>query len=876
MAWIPTPRYHHSSKCWKLLWKPQWLEGKGNLVRRKNLRLGIGEFLFSHSTTLLFVSIVLLVSRFTYAQPVVWEGKVLPGTRELVFDGDPAVHMLEGMHTFLDIQIRQVRNQRIATWEKLLPNDSATIQEHHEKIEAELERLRERLRHICGVRDHLAPEPELLSRSRISQNSLLARSELVEIHEVSWPAFDDVTGEGLLLLPVGREVSANVIAIPDADQDPEEIVGLAQGPSAHSAWALRLAEAGCRVLVPVLVSRRIQPVYRVKLTEREYIYRSAYELGRHVLGYEVQKILAGLQALRQIDRKRETSEETGGREPPLAVIGWGEGGQLALLAGAICGGKGFRWPKAAANPAWPASAWYTTEQGCSQSDNPLRLQLVAVSGFFGPREVMWQEPIDRNIFGFLKHFGCAELAALAAPAVVVIEAAPSPAVTVPAGLGGSPGKIVPPSQEELAEEFRRAQMLTDKLKLFIPGSELPALVANNSGSGTPFGDETLLVILRKLGIPTPARAASQSPLEIFRRPDPATRRSGQLHELERHNQWLLEESTFVRREKFPWTDTGIAKKASLEEYSQAIEPYREFFSREVIGTLDLPLADPRPRTRRWKETEAWVGYEVMLEVFEPSVIAYGILLIPKDLRPQERRPVVVCQHGLEGRPQDTIEGDHRAYHDYAAKLAERGFIVFAPQNPYIFGDKFRLLQRKLNPLGCTLFSLIIPQHRQILNWLKSLPFVDGTRIAFYGLSYGGKTAMRVPAVLTDYCLSICSADFNEWVWKNAATNTRGRYSYVFTGEYEIFEFDLGSTFNYAEMAALIAPRPFMVERGHYDGVAPDERVAYEFAKVRYLYAATLGIPERCAIEWFVGPHTIHGQGTFEFLHRFLNWPDPQK
>jgi hypothetical protein len=392
----------------------------------------------------------------------------------------------------------------------------------------------------------------------------------------------------------------------------------------------------------------------------------------------------------------------------------------------------------------------------------------------------------------------------------------------------------------------------------------------------PFGDETLLAILGKLGIPTPARSAWQSRLEIFRKLDPAPRRSRQLHELERHNQWLLEESPFVRREKFPWTDTGIAKKATLEEYSQAIEPYREFFSREVIGTIDLPLADPRPRTRRWKETDAWVGYEVMLEVFEPSVFAYGILLIPKDLRPQERRPVVVCQHGLEGRPQETIEGDHRAYHDYAAKLAERGFVVFAPQNPYIFGDKFRLLQRKLNPLGCTLFSLIIPQHRQILNWLKTLPFVDGTRIAFYGLSYGGKTAMRVPAVLTDYCLSICSADFNEWVWKNAATNTRGRYSYVFTGEYEIFEFDLGSTFNYGEMAALIAPRPFMVERGHYDGVAPDETVAYEFAKVRYLYAATLGIPERCVIEWFVGPHTIHGQGTFEFLHRFLNWPVPQK
>ena len=216
---------------------------------------------------------------------------------------------------------------------------------------------------------------------------------------------------------------------------------------------------------------------------------------------------------------------------------------------------------------------------------------------------------------------------------------------------------------------------------------------------------------------------------------------------------------------------------------------------------------------------------------------------------------------------------YKFYKSFAAKLAERGFITFAPQNPYLFGDRFRTLQRKANPLKKTLFSVIVPQHQQIVNWLVSLPYVDPNRIAFYGLSYGGKTAMRVPPLVKGYCLSICSADFNEWIWKNASTGSLGlKYSYVWTCEYEIFEFDLGNTFNYAEMAALIAPRPFMVERGHFDAVAPDEMVAYEFAKVRNLYAAQLKIPNRCEIEWFVGPHTIHGVGTFDFLHKNLNCP----
>jgi hypothetical protein len=297
---------------------------------------------------------------------------------------------------------------------------------------------------------------------------------------------------------------------------------------------------------------------------------------------------------------------------------------------------------------------------------------------------------------------------------------------------------------------------------------------------------------------------------------------------------------------------------------------REFFYEEVIGHFPNKVLPPKPRTRKAYDNDKWTGYEVVLDVY-PDVIAYGLLLVPKDLKKDERRPVVVCQHGLEGRPQDVIgEKAVDIYAAFAGKLAEQGFVTFAPQNLYIFRDKFRTLQRKANPLKKTLFSVITPQHQQIVDWLKTLPFVDGKRIGFYGLSYGGKTAMRVPALVTDYALSICSADFNEWVDKNAST--RNPRSYVNTMEYEIFEFDLGSTFNYAEMAALIAPRPFMVERGHFDGVADDWTVAWEYSKIRHLYAARLKIPERTEIEWFVGPHKINGVGTYAFLHKHLNWP----
>jgi hypothetical protein len=171
----------------------------------------------------------------------------------------------------------------------------------------------------------------------------------------------------------------------------------------------------------------------------------------------------------------------------------------------------------------------------------------------------------------------------------------------------------------------------------------------------------------------------------------------------------------------------------------------------------------------------------------------------------------------------------------------------------------------------SLFSFIIGQHDQLLRWLESLPFVDGKRIAFYGLSYGGETAVRVPTVLARYSLSICSADFNSWTRKVAATDER--FSFMYTIEWEMPYFNMGSTFDYAEMAYLMIPRPFMVERGHHDRVARDQWVAHEYAKVRWLYTQ-LGLADKTAIEYFNGGHTINGEGTFEFLQKQLNWPKP--
>ena len=385
--------------------------------------------------------------------------------------------------------------------------------------------------------------------------------------------------------------------------------------------------------------------------------------------------------------------------------------------------------------------------------------------------------------------------------------------------------------------------------------------------GSDLALETLLQMLQMKPAkgwktaPPPARKSQMKTL-----PD---RQKRQVEELVEYNQRLLRFSEYERIDNF-WRKLPTDDR---NNWDAQCEPHRIRLWRDVIGQFPPANIPVNPRSRKIQETDKWTCYEVVLDVWQ-DVYAWGYLLVPKDIRSGVKRPVVVCQHGLEGVPNDVVTRDEkersfRYYKGFAAELADRGFVTFAPHNPYRGRDAFRVLQRKANPLGRSIFSVIIAQHNRIIDWLEKLPYVDKTRIGFYGLSYGGKTAMRVPALVPRYCLSICSADFNEWIKKN--TTVDSRYSYVFTGEYEMFEYNLGHTFNYAEMAALIAPRPFMVERGHKDGVAPDEWVAYEYAKVRRLYA-NLGIPERTEIEFFNGPHSINGKSTYEFLHHHLNWP----
>ena len=746
----------------------------------------------------------------TYSTNLINAQKNLPNT-SLLEKGDLGTKMVSDIGVWLDIKTKENHTLRN---EQFLVNASKIAQDPKA-----LEKKKQTLKSILGIIDSTNKTEDLELLETLNKPALIYENKQYKIFKIRWNVVEGLHGEGLLVEPKEKP-TAQIIAIPPPDITPESFCGLTNDKTVSMGKIL--ADLGCRVIVPTIIDRKqgfsnnLDIPRKTNIPRREFIYRMAYEMGYQINGLEIQKLLP---LINWFSFKDPTI--------PIGVAGNGDGAFQALILSFL--------------------------------DN--RIQSSWIDGYSLNRNKTWSEPLDRNIWNYLKYFSDAELVSLS-KASTLISGFSYPlykgALKIENLNQAAPGILTAPTKNLIIEEN---EILVSFLK------------AMNSEKKVLFENTSSVLTLAQLGakfISTISNVKSapineNSPVSMNFNPEAEERQQRQFNELISFIQKSWRKSDKVRQ-------TLISKhdSSTVEKWEKSSEPLREYFSEEVIGKLPAATLKPNPRSRIIYENKDFTGYEVALDIHE-NVFAYGILLVPTKIKAGEKRPVVVCQHGLEGKPTDVCDPDKKTqyYNSFGAELARKGYIVFAPQNPYLGRDLFRELQRKANPLGLSLFSFIVQQHQITLDWLKTLPFVQPDKIGFYGLSYGGKTAMRVPAILKDYCLSICSGDFNEWVGKNVLVDYHG--SYMWTYEYEMYEFNLGQTFNYAEMAMLIAPRPFMVERGHSDGVGIDEMVGWEYAKVRRFYAF-LGIPEKTEIEFFKGGHEINSKDTFAFLKKHLGWP----
>ncbi|HEY8503044.1 MAG TPA: hypothetical protein VIL46_00580, partial [Gemmataceae bacterium] len=472
----------------------------------------------------------------------------LPGTEPLTREGDIAAQMVEGIDRYLMRELAASVGKREQFWKP----DFSSPEAYRKSVEPN----RERLKKIIGVMDERLP-PRMEYVGGPDHPALVAETDRYKVYAVRWAVLPGVEGEGLLLEPTGKAV-ANVVAIPDADQTPEQLVGMAPGVEKGSQFARRLAENGCRVVVPVLISRDDTFSGNPGLgrmtnqPHREFVYRMAYQMGRHVIGYEVQKVLAAVDWF---------CRDKG--HAPVGLWGYGEGGLLAFYAGAIDG----------------------------------RVAAAGVSGYFGPREGVWEEPIYRNVWGLLREFGDGQVGRLYGGRQLVIHQAEIPGVSGPPGVrdgrrGAAPGRIVPPDEAAAMKEFDRSEKWAARL------GQTPAI--SNLGF-----EAALKLFLPRLAGAVTIREPGDLPADSRKDFDPAARQKRQFDQLVAYTQKLWRDSDRVR-DKF-WSR---ADASSVGAWETSTQWYRDYFWEEVIGKLPPPDRPMSPKSRPIYDTPKWRGYEV--------------------------------------------------------------------------------------------------------------------------------------------------------------------------------------------------------------------------------------------------------------------------
>ena len=445
-----------------------------------------------------------------------------------------------------------------------------------------------------------------------------------------------------------------------------------------------------------------------------------------------------------------------------------------------------------------------------------RISSVVVGDYFDQRDRCWAEPVDRRLRGQLLEFGDAELAALIAPRKLTVEAS----------------DLFLSGATNINVEIDRA------LRFYEGLSAKDQLVVVKRGTAT-VGEQAALKI--------DARQATAMRNLHFEERLGWLRKQVDESEAKRYAQWKI---LGQPADKFP-----ALQKTMLKDY------------RRMVGKLPDDGTPMKVRSELAKTTDKYRIYRVTIDVVK-GVDVYGELVVPSGI--EGKRPAVICQHGFGGYP-NKITGlgmtEDSSYHEYGRKLAEKGYVVFAPMLLHISpSEEVSRQMRQANAVDMMRLAMPLAKTERVVDFLESLPYVDGKRIGYYGLSYGGYSAIWMPPLIDRLALTIISGNFNDW--RSKITSDEVDTSYLRHPDEDMYSWNCLNRFTHPELIAMMHPRPVCVEFGKRDGITSPEWTAYAWQQTK-AFRDHLGQTERVFLTEFDGPHEIHGVETFEFLDRWL-------
>lgn len=467
-----------------------------------------------------------------------------------------------------------------------------------------------------------------------------------------------------------------------------------------------------------------------------------------------------------------------------------------------------------------------------------RVAAVAVGDYFHVRDHCWQEPVDRRLPGQLLEFGDAELAGLVAPRRLrVVHSADS---SIP--------------REYMMREIARALRFYAGLR-----------TADHLKGADTFGQDMVTTstgfLATDMGLPTP-KADLDWPAASISDTDARAVRDKHFEERLACLRTLIAQSEAKRDARWRLAECSRSefdqvKAAMLKDY------------RELVGHIPTEGTPLDPKSELALATEKYQLYRITLDV-TPGVEVYGNLLVPRNI--QGRAAAVICQHGLSGTPEMTTGlgmTKDTAYHEFARHLAENGYVVFSPYLMQRRTDEINVLVRQADAVGMMRVAMPVAKTRRVVDFLETLPFVDAERIGYYGLSYGGYSAIWISPLEPRLAATVISGHFNDW--RSKVTNDTLHTSYLWHPDEDFYNWNVLHRFTHVELLAMIAPRPACIEFGERDGITTPEWTAYAWKQV-VAWRDPLGLADRITLAHYDGVHEIHAVEAVDFLDRFLR-PD---
>ena len=266
---------------------------------------------------------------------------------------------------------------------------------------------------------------------------------------------------------------------------------------------------------------------------------------------------------------------------------------------------------------------------------------------------------------------------------------------------------------------------------------------------------------------------------------------------------------------------------------------------------------------------------------EPGVLIPFYLLIPKDAKKDQPRPLFLCPHGHDKLGLHSYAGAFKDEKhsktvlekegDIGAQAAHRGFVAIVPatrglaEEVLVPDPKGRHGKRPCRAqlihcllAGRTPIAERVWDMQCLLDWAEKHPLVDRNRIVMTGNSGGGVLTAYTAAIDIRIRVAIPSCSFTS----------------VMSAEGFIFHCDcclvpkLRDWGDWKELGGLVAPRHLLIVHGVDDSLHHPPTVEKLAASIREIFQAA-GVPNHIALKWGNSGHRFYPEKMWPFFEKGL-------